>query len=700
VVRRIALVGAGYISRVHAAALQSIAGVRVTAIVDPARSAAESLACSCDGASVFASVDEALSAAAFDCAHLLVPPPLHRDIALQLLAAGKPLFVEKPFAASGEACAELLRSAGQNAVPLGVNQNFVHHPAFVRLQRLVTMRTLGRPNFVGCIYNVPLRQMAARQFGHWMFAAPLNILLEQAVHPLSQIATLAGSIGRVAALAGPAMPIAPGVAFHPSLDVSLACADLPAHLRFAVGQNFPFWQVTAVCDDGVVVADILANRVFTYRRTRWLESVDGLASGARTAAATFAESCRNMAEYAGATLHLTGRNDPFFQSMRASIAAFHAALDAGRPPALDGRFGAMLVEACERIGSCTFQPASLAAPVVRTTPPAGACDIAILGGTGFIGTHVVGRFVAQGSRVSVMARSIRNLPAIFQDDAVALHAGDTRNADDVAAAIGNAPIVINLAHGGGGGSWQEVRDAMVGSAETVAKVCLARKVRRLIHIGSIASLYLGPQSVPVTGTTPPDPQAEERADYARAKAMTDQLLLALHASDGLPVCILRPGVVVGEGGLPFHSGLGFFNNEQHCIGWNTGRNPLPFVLVEDVADAIVLASRAEGIDGRCYNLIGDVRLSARDYILALGRAMQRPLRFHPQSPDMLWLREYGKFLVKRVTGRPGPPPSRRDLLSRGMTATFDCDDAKRDLGWHPNADVTRFGERAIQVFAA
>ncbi len=85
------------------------------------------------------------------------------------------------------------------------------------------------------------------------------------------------------------------------------------------------------------------------------------------------------------------------------------------------------------------------------------------------------------------------------------------------------------------------------------------------------------------------------------------MLLDLHGNQGLPVVILRPGVVVGEGGPPFHGGLGFFNNDQHCIGWNDGRNPLPFVLAEDVAAAILLAARADGIEGRCYNLVGDVR---------------------------------------------------------------------------------------------
>jgi nucleoside-diphosphate-sugar epimerase len=174
----------------------------------------------------------------------------------------------------------------------------------------------------------------------------------------------------------------------------------------------------------------------------------------------------------------------------------------------------------------------------------------------------------------------------------------------------------------------------------------------------------------------------------------------MHAEQKLPVVILRPGVVVGDGTSPFHSGLGFFNTEQHCIGWNNGKNPLPFVLVEDVASAIRGAIVAENIEGRCYNLVGDVRPTARAYVEDLARTLRRPLRFHPQSPTFLWLEDMGKWLVKRATGRAVPMPSRRDFLSRGMAASFDCSDAKRDLGWQPAADAERFHRAAIQVHAA
>ena len=701
---RIGLVGAGYISQVHGEALAVTPGCRITAIVDPNHAAAAARAKSLRVDSVFASVDEALQANAFDRAHVLVPPDLHAAATQPLLEAGKPVLLEKPLAVSRAQCDALLATAAASGAALGVNQNFVYHPAFVRLRALLDARTLGRPGFVDCLYNVPLRQMAARQFGHWMFRAPGNILLEQAVHPLSQIVALAGEIGDVRAIAGTPIEIAPGVPFHTTLSATLSGQSLPAQLRFAVGQSFPFWQIRVVCDDGVAVADILANRVFTYGRTRWMEAVDGAASGTRSAAALARDSMRNLADYALSTLHVKGPTDPFFQSMRGSIGAFHAALDAGRAPPLDGRFGASLVGLCQTIAEQVFAPATprLATPRPATpaSAPAAACDVAILGGTGFIGVHTVRRCLDAGLRVSVMARSIANLPAVFDDDRVVLQRGDIRDADDVAGAIDGAPVVVNLAHGGGGTNWEAIRAAMVGGAEIVARACQKQGVRRLVHVGSIASLYLGPQAGTVTGATPPDPQETKRGDYARAKVLCDRMLLEMHAREGLPVCILRPGVVVGDGTSPFHSGVGLFNNDQHCIGWNAGRNPLPFVLVQDVAEAIFRATQAEGVVGKCYNLVGDVRLSARDYLAELARAQERPLRFHPQFATKLWIEDVAKWLVKRATGRAVPMPDRRDFLSRGMMAAFDCGDAKRDLGWQPVAERGEFLARAIRIHAA
>lgn len=713
---RILLVGAGYISRVHAEALAALPGHSIAGVADPDEGAARRLAQAFGAAGVYASAEDALAADGFDRAHVLVPPPLHGAVAGPLLRAGKPVLLEKPLAVSTAECDGLQQASEAGGAALGVNQNFVHHPAFAGLREMVRARKLGPASFVTCLYNVPLKQMQVRQFGHWMFHEPGNILLEQAVHPLSQIVALAGEVEEVQGMAGPSVEVAPGLPFYPTLNATLRCRHMPAQLRFAVGQSFPIWQVTAVCEDGTIVADILANRLFTYGRTRWLEAMDLAASGLRTAGAVARHSVRNLADYALSMAKLKRRSDAFFVSMRGSIAAFHGALDEGRAPELDGRFGAHLVSVCEQMAAQAFPAASAQAapgkaPALAAVPApardgggggadeAKPADVAVLGGTGFIGTHTVQRLVDAGLRVSVMARGGRNLPAIFAHPNVTVHRGNITREADVARAVGGAPAVVNLAHGGGGETYEQIRAAMVGGAETVARVCLAQGVKRLVYVGSIASLYLGPQAAPITGETPPDPEAERRADYSRAKAECDRLMLEMHAKDGLPVVILRPGLVVGEGGLAFHSGVGLYNNDQHCVGWNAGRNPLPFVLVEDVAEAVLQACRVPGIEGRAYNLVGDVRPTAREYVHDLGQVLGRPLRFHPQNARQLWLEDMAKWSVKRATGRGVPAPTLRDLVSRGLEAAFDCTDAKRDLGWTPVSDPARFRERAIEVHA-
>ena len=86
---------------------------------------------------------------------------------------------------------------------------------------------IGRLEQVDSVYNMPLSQLAAWQFGHWMFAKPKNILLEQAVHPLSQILTLVGRTLHVEAIADKPTEIAPGGCLYPSCDVILQREHAP-----------------------------------------------------------------------------------------------------------------------------------------------------------------------------------------------------------------------------------------------------------------------------------------------------------------------------------------------------------------------------------------------------------------------------------------------------------------------------------------
>ena len=466
---------------------------------------------------------------------------------MPLLEAGCDVLLEKPMAASREQCERLAEAAAASGAALGINQNFLFHPAFLALRRAVANGRRGRLRFVDCVYNVPLRQLSAGQLGHWMFAAPANILLEQAVHPLSQIAALLGGIEAVEAVPDAPHGAHEGRHFQAGWTISLRGPGRPATLRFAVGEKFPLWQLTAICDDGAIVADILGKRVHMLGRTRFADPIDGMVAPTLSAAEMVAGGIANAGRYGASLLGLSNRNDPFFRSMQGSIAAFHAA------PARfesDAAFGARLVGLCEEIAARL--PAERNRPVSPQAPAtlSGHPDVAVLGGTGFIGRATVARLLQEGLSVAVMARGTEGLPPLFSGPRIRLLRGDIADAGAVAQAVAGAGAVVNLAHGGGGANYAAIRAAMVGGAEIVARACLAAGTARLLHVGSIASLYLGPGAGPVTGATPPDPEAARRGDYARAKAECDLMLLDLHARESLPVVILRPGLVVGPGTSP------------------------------------------------------------------------------------------------------------------------------------------------------
>jgi len=467
----VCLVGAGFIAEVHAQALREVPGVRLAAVVDTDIARARAFAARWKAPAAHGSPEEALAAGGFERVHVLVPPDAHEAAAEPFLSAGKAVLVEKPLATTREGCERLIALAAGKGAVLGVNQNYVHHPGVSHLERLIRLRRYGRLAALQIAYSMPLRQLQSRQFGHWMFRQPLNILLEQAVHPLSVIAALTGGIVRASALALPPVEIAPGVPFYATTAVSVEGREAPAQLHFSVGGAFPVHRVTAICDDGLLVADLVENRVVVHARTRWLAPVDAWLSGTLTALDLAAESARGLGAYALSLARLKKRSDPFYLGMKASIAAFHTAVDAGRAPRLDGRFGLALVGLCQDIAAACYQKAA-APPAPALAAKAEGADIVVLGGTGFIGQATVERLARAGRKVAVVARSLANLPPVFAHPNVRLVRGDVRRAEDVERAVAGVPVVVNLAHGGGGGSWAEIEQALVGSARTVAEAAL------------------------------------------------------------------------------------------------------------------------------------------------------------------------------------------------------------------------------------
>lgn len=685
--KRVACIGTGNIAETHAAVLSALPGIKLVAAVDPNSDALNRFMKKWNIPLGFGNVEELLSENVVDVAHVLVPPPLHCAIAEKLLDAGVHVFLEKPMAQNSAECDVLRNAAAKSGAALRVNHNFVHHPSHQKVKSLIEENRVGNVRHVECRYNVPLRQLGAGQLGHWMFNSPLNLLLEQVVHPLSQICDLMGAVRNVAVLPAPPQNLPGDRSIFRKWMISLICEKGSAQLYVALGETYPSWAMTIIGDDGLIIADYVRSRVSLETSGRYPDFFDELRNGLRVSASLAVQSFGNAAAYTGSLLKLWPRSDAFFRSMSSSVACFYRDL-AHSNGDLTGGDGKQLVKICEQIVlQANLRPARQMQSVAQ--PPSGY-EVLVIGGTGFIGSQVVSQFIAEGRKVGVLARGTNNLPSHFYSENVRLIRGDARSIGDVSRAVEGTKVVINLAHGGGGRSREETEKNLVGAAKVVAEACLMKGVRRLIFVSSISALYLGDSTQTVLGETPPDGRPDLRADYARAKVLAERELARLSRKSGLAMVILRPGVVVGRGTSPFHSGIGFYNRETHCLGWNAGRNALPLILVEDVAAAVVKAADATAIDGKAYNLVGDVRLSAREYIEELAQITGRPLRYHPQSVLKLYAIETAKAVIKKLTGRTDPWPALRDLKSRGMPAVFDCADAKRDLGWVPASDRQEF----------
>ena len=693
--KNVGFVGTGFIAEIHAEAISKLPGHKLVAVADQNHKAAESFAQRWDAEHTFSDASELAKCDFLDAVHILTPPGSHAALGALFAKAGIPVFIEKPVGTSADELEQLRQAQEQSGTYIGVNQNSLFHPAFSELRDILGSGDIGHPVSVQCHYAAPLRQLESGQFSHWMFAEPINILLEQAVHPLAQIMDVTGAFSTVETLTAPPLEIGDGKPFYPTTLLNLIGSKASAQLHYSVGATYPRWEITVLCSDGSVTADIISNRVMTQKRTQWLEASDQASIGRSLAKQIRSQANRNFVQYAKSMIGLGGRADSFYVGMAGSIADFYKALGSNENGRATLEFGTALVEAC--LNAAEKMPAG-DVKSERKSEPRDTVDVVLLGGTGFIGRYVTEKCVANGLTVRAVARNLANLPAVFSHENVDLVSADMRDAEAAKKVVTGTRCVVNLAHGGGGATRDAVLSAMLGSAEAVYNACRDAGVERLIHIGSIAGLYLGDASETITGSTPPDPQPEKRADYGMAKALTDLRMLEL-SGDGPEVTILRPGIVVGKGTPAAHSGLGVFNNDQHCLGWSDGTVKLPFVLVDDVASAVYQSLSADGIGGKCFNICGDVELTALEYFDELKRATNRPFQYHAQSPTYITFIENLKVLIKKIAGKKQTFHSLRDFKSRAMFAKFDCSDAVEALSWSPTNDRTAFIEKAIKVHA-
>ena len=112
---------------------------------------------------------------------LAVPAPLHASMAVELMNAGKHVFVEKPLAMNRIEAEAMIASANGNNVRLMVGHLLQYHPVFLAVRGLVETGALGSLN---CVYSNRLSfgKVRSEEDVIWSFAP----------HDISMILSLTG----------------------------------------------------------------------------------------------------------------------------------------------------------------------------------------------------------------------------------------------------------------------------------------------------------------------------------------------------------------------------------------------------------------------------------------------------------------------------------------------------------------------------
>ena len=235
--------------------------------------------------------------------------------------------------------------------------------------------------------------------------------------------------------------------------------------------------------------------------------------------------------------------------------------------------------------------------------------VAIIGGTGHIGSFLTPRLVEAGHSVICISRGLKEpyqqhvawrlIERVEMDRAVEERAG--RFGDRIASL--NADVVIDLT------CYQ------LQSAEQLVEA-LRGNTEHLLHCGTI---WVHGPSVEV-----PTTEAEPRrafGDYGERKAAIEAYLLREARRSALPVTILHPGHLVGPGWAPVNP-AGNFNPEVFSKLMqgspiqlpNIGMETLHHVHADDVAQCFQRALERRSVAlGESFHVVSPAALTLRGY---------------------------------------------------------------------------------------
>jgi len=192
---RAAVVGVGYLGRFHAEKYAAEPDAELVAVVDSDEGRAREIAARF-GCRALADARELHGLV--DCASVVVPTPLHREVGIALLEAGIDLLVEKPIAATLEEARALVQVAEERGRILQVGHLERFNPAIRALAPILT-----RPRFLECHRLATFIERGT----------DVDVVLDLMIHDLDVILSIVPSpVASVEAVGVPVITASPDIA--------------------------------------------------------------------------------------------------------------------------------------------------------------------------------------------------------------------------------------------------------------------------------------------------------------------------------------------------------------------------------------------------------------------------------------------------------------------------------------------------------
>ncbi|MGE0094815.1 MAG: hopanoid-associated sugar epimerase [Alphaproteobacteria bacterium] len=303
----------------------------------------------------------------------------------------------------------------------------------------------------------------------------------------------------------------------------------------------------------------------------------------------------------------------------------------------------------------------------------------ITGASGFVGSAVLRRLLAEGHRMRVLVRSgsdRRNLAGLDVELAV----GDLSNPETLRDAVAGAKAVFHVA--ADYRLWvprpEEIYRANVEGTGALLRAAAKAGVERVVYTSSVATLGLLPDGTPADELTP-SALDNMIGHYKRSKFLAEEEARKVAAETGLPIVIVNPSTPIGPRDVkPTPTGRMVAQAAAGKIPafLDTGLN---VVHVDDVAEGHLLAF-VRGKPGERY-ILGGENMSLSQILAEIaalvGRRAPRIRLRHGMVMPMAYIAESWA----RVARRGEPMVTRDGVRMARKWMYFSSAKAERELGY-------------------